>query len=118
MKTQAFSKFFALVRELMYALWKEFFQHELILGFNCQLAPKDCHGVAWFESADGKSVLSETFTVNRPWDLHKPTERILKSLYRQIQAMGHKPLRLELKVNGMWRVYEVGDNIPVFEQAL
>jgi hypothetical protein len=76
------------------------------------------HGFITFMKTGG-GVDTHGLVVDRPQRLNSPTDSCVNDIFKQAgNMMGAHPVNLEIRVNGIRRVYQFGTSKPVIVQKL
>lgn len=85
---------------------------DVVVGFATHLDPDQRHGMAFFETANGRTELP--FKVDRPENLDSPSRLTVQSIFDQIERMGQPATEIEITSVFETRVYRNGEAKPIF----
>lgn len=88
---------------------------EISIGLSPEMGSKMRHGVARFRDHTG-TIHKQSFLVDKPNRVEKPSRITLELLFEQITKMGFTPVNLEFINTRRHVVYEPGNSRPIFYQ--
>lgn len=87
------------------------------VGLLAVRAPGVQHGQASLRTPDGQTV-HMGLVVDRPDMLRKPNREMISDMFEQIRRMGGKPIYIEIHLNGVRRIFEDNNAVPIFTERL
>lgn len=89
----------------------------LLVGLQEQLAPDVQHGFVSLRQPHGPN-LHVGIVVDRPDLLRNPNQELMSDMFEQVRKMGGNPIHIEIRMNGIRRVYEDGKPKPLLTERI